>query len=338
MAHNRLLGFHVVRSTRPVQFTPTSFVPDKDHRTLRDDSHRFNNPDFPDPEYHLDATQQYFFRHVALRHLRVEQFNRYFWCGEINDEANPTIEDTCEDEDDALPVERHHKHFDEFAEEVLPGSGFQSTTKHVPGARKRKQARLGVSRTPILEPIGEIREKFYEQKLLLGLAWYCAEKPTLDPDGKAIWTFNWDPPEDIGDVHLEGKQLVVSSSRALSFEHTCAELENEFSRHGLVCACCVEEMGSVCKSCRFAIGFHRCENANNNQHLVWRKGTLHGGDLDIQRVIYNLHRKGLPTKTLREKSEEYVKAKLLDEEMADKIIRVIEGERDCGRAEYCIIA
>ena len=36
MAHNRLLNFHVVRSTRPVQFTPTSFVPDKDMRTLRD--------------------------------------------------------------------------------------------------------------------------------------------------------------------------------------------------------------------------------------------------------------------------------------------------------------
>ena len=61
MAHNRLLNFHVVRSTRPAQFTPTSFLPSKDQRTPRDPSHVANNPEYTDMEYYLNATQKYFF-------------------------------------------------------------------------------------------------------------------------------------------------------------------------------------------------------------------------------------------------------------------------------------
>ena len=34
MAHNRLCGFRVVRSTRPVHFIPPEFVPPRDQRTV----------------------------------------------------------------------------------------------------------------------------------------------------------------------------------------------------------------------------------------------------------------------------------------------------------------
>ena len=37
-----------------------------------------NNPEYPDMEYYLNATQKYFFRSAKLLHLRVEQVNRYF--------------------------------------------------------------------------------------------------------------------------------------------------------------------------------------------------------------------------------------------------------------------
>ena len=67
MAHNRLLGFHVVRSTRPVIWTPTEFVPDRGSRTPRDAKHIEQHPDYPDPDFHLNHTGTFFF--LSLIHI-----------------------------------------------------------------------------------------------------------------------------------------------------------------------------------------------------------------------------------------------------------------------------
>ena len=75
-AHNSLLGCRVVRSTRPVVWTPTTFVPPREKRTPRAPAHLAKNPEYPDPRHYLSATQQYFFRSPAQRHLRIEQFLR----------------------------------------------------------------------------------------------------------------------------------------------------------------------------------------------------------------------------------------------------------------------
>ena len=58
MAHNRLLNFHVVRSTRPVQFMPSTFVPGRNSRTSRDVTHKANVPDYPDPDFYVNYTQK----------------------------------------------------------------------------------------------------------------------------------------------------------------------------------------------------------------------------------------------------------------------------------------
>ena len=73
MAFNRMMNFHVVRGTRPCQFTPACFIGKKEYRNLRDPGHMQKHPDYPDPKYYLSFTQKYFFRNEALRHLRVEQ-------------------------------------------------------------------------------------------------------------------------------------------------------------------------------------------------------------------------------------------------------------------------
>eukprot|EP00973_Karenia_brevis_P029453 4062821-Karenia_brevis.AAC.1 len=60
----------------------------------------------------------YFLRHADLRHLRLEQFNRYFKCAQSS-AARPqmeTMENTIGDEDDAVPADVTHRHYDEFAE------------------------------------------------------------------------------------------------------------------------------------------------------------------------------------------------------------------------------
>ena len=58
-----------------------------------------------------------------------------------------------------------------------------------------------------------------------------------------------------------------------------------------------------------------------------RKGTLVAGTLGVQRVLYNLHRKLVPSAHLKCKADEYVKARLIDEAMAERVLRAIEQER-----------
>ena len=59
-----------------MQWTPCDFLPNPHYSCKRDDFHLSKLPDYPDPERLLSYTQRYFFRNVALRHLRVEQFTR----------------------------------------------------------------------------------------------------------------------------------------------------------------------------------------------------------------------------------------------------------------------
>ena len=332
MTFNRLLGFHVVRSTRPCVFIPACFLGQKAYRNPRDPVHIEKHPNYPDPQYFLNYTQKYFFRHESLRHLRVEQFNRYLTScdSDNNAKTSHTAEDTIEDvPEDAPPTETHHRNYDEFMENTAPGKHFPSTVQHIPGCKRRISSRLGVSRVPMIEPIGQSREMFYEAKLLLALPWYCEELPMKMADGSdAEWTLRCTLPVET----LEPIAFKVGGNEGVSFEVMCDQLETRFcaAELNLVCQCCTEELeGSPCKSCMHATGFHRCCNphADNSHKFRWRKGTLFAGSLDIQRVLYNLYRKMLPQHALEEKAEEYVKAGFIDHRTARRVLKCIEMER-----------
>ena len=98
--------------------------------------------------------------------------------------------------------------------------------KHVYGSRRRHQSRLAVSRTATLDPIGATRETVYQNKLLLGLSWYCAAPPArrLSADGAVLvdWTLKWSPPPEL-DGQLRPKEMVLGPEEAVSFETVCAE-------------------------------------------------------------------------------------------------------------------
>ena len=206
-AHNRILGYRVVRCTRPVIWTPTSFVQPRDQSTPRSPAHLASRPDYPHSQFYLSATQQYFFRHGDLRHLRIEQFNRYFSsCRDNARDGQETLENAAGDEDDNVAAETSHRHYDPWAESVLPGTTLASSHQ-VDSVRRRKQARLAVSRLPFIEPIGKAREDFYEMKLLLGLAWHCASAPPAQADGGLLWRFTWNPPDEI--PQLEARALCL---------------------------------------------------------------------------------------------------------------------------------
>ena len=336
MAFNRLLRFHVVRSTRPCVFIPACFLGQTAYRNFRDPAHIEKHRSYPDPQYYLNFTQKYFFRNESLRHLRVEQFNRYLYmAGEgVNAAVLPmTAEDTIEDNlEDAEGVDPHHRNYDEFMESKEPGAHFLSTAPHIPGCRRRHQQRLGVSRLPTIEPMGASREMFYESKLLLALPWVCLEVPETvqDAEGHNVtqWTFQCDPPSDA----IEPIVFKIGGEHTPSFEVLCKAFEARFCtvELDLVCKCCTGELeDSPCSSCRHATSFHRCRNANSGDDRIhrWRKGTLFAGTLDIQRVLFNLHRKMLPTAALETKASEFVAAQLIDQSTADRVIRCIKLER-----------
>ena len=127
--------------------------------------------------------------------------------------------------------------------------------------RRRRNTELAVSRTPILQPLGEHRERFYEQRLLLGLPWYCIEHPWKESGG-VTWLIRAALDElGLGEAQLPPVEILLGPTRALSFEAECKKLEEEYCKpeHGLVCSCRAHEAhGSPCPSCRFAVGFHSC--------------------------------------------------------------------------------
>ena len=115
----------------------------------------------------------------------------------------------------------------------------------------------------------------------------------------------------------------------VSFEVICNRLGKLFcdADLGLVCSCCAEALQrSVCPSCLYATGWHKCQS-DERKHFLWRKGTLHAGSLDVQRALFNLHKKLVPTTVLQEKAAHYVRENLIAADVAQRVLRSIEQER-----------
>jgi hypothetical protein len=310
-AWNRLLNFHTVRSTKAVVYTAPLFVQEPGNISLRLAEHLAAHPDYPEPMHYLTFNGKYFFRSPRLRHLRIEQFNRY--CIILDKTSagttNLTSENTIDEDHSANPyrvLDANHRNYDPTMEGTAGGTIFSPSAPGVPSARRRHDERLGVSRVPLLEISGSGREGFYQQKMLMNLPWYCPEPVKLITiEGKEAqeWTFAYDPPseEEIG-VRLPSEVLKITtvSEGRFSFEEYCKRLEVSYTdpELGVVCPCCsgCADSSGKCDSCRYSTGWHRC-HANGltrgNHALMWRAGTLHSGHLDVQRCLFNLHRRHL---------------------------------------------
>ncbi len=263
----------------------------------------------------------------SLRHLRIEQV--CYYTAAAADAEQETHENTVP-EPETSAVDRTHKNYDAFMETVKEGTVFKSSGPGLESVRRRKQSRLGVSRTGFIAPLGESREEYYEQKLLLTLPWFCSTCPVKNADGDAEWRFVWEPPASacVGDETLPRKELLLTDKAKVSFEHLCQSYEQEIcSKTDIICGCCEAET-SVCKSCRHSVGFHTCEK---DPELKWRKQSLFGGRLDCERCLWNLHRKRVPIDVIRNKAREFSGRDLLTEAQVLKMITAIEQERNIER-------
>ena len=214
-------------------------------------------PEYPDPTYYLNQTTKYFFRSHKLQHLRIEQYVRFYTAS--REMALPTNEDTILDEEvvNANP-DTSHKNYDRFSEAIPEGTRLASDYTGVEVVRRRGQPRLAVPYRPTLEPLGQKREAFYQQKLLLGLSWFCPDRPTSHEDGTVEWHFRWMPPppsELRGGIVLEQLNLSIGRDE-VSFEGLCCAVDNSLSsyEYALACQCCARVHGDPCESCQHAIG------------------------------------------------------------------------------------
>ena len=262
-------------------------------------------------------------------------------CG--GDKAIETLEHLDAAECGFKLANQDHRNFDGFMETTEPGNIFASCFTGAPSVRRRHDARLGVSRLPQLEMAGGERESFYEQRLFVGLPWYCDSKPevrTLTGDKQiVVWRLKWHKPspDSINGAVLDDETLEITNrpkSTDVSFEVACKLFERKFAdpELDLLCPCCVGDlMESPCDACKFAVGFHYCRHPRSRRgFLQWRRGSLHNGSLDAQRVLWNLHRRQLPDDVLNQKIDLYIAEGLLNEVDAEPMRKCIEAER--GRA------
>jgi hypothetical protein len=121
----------------------------------------------------------YFFRPERLRELRVGQFVRYFTFGGTDvhkwvPPAKRTDENTTLDSAAASDADTTHRHYHVMAQDVPEGKVFPNREYPSLSVHRRVNTRLSVPRSAFLEPLGEKRDKFYEQRLLESLPWYLS--------------------------------------------------------------------------------------------------------------------------------------------------------------------
>ena len=138
----RLLTFHFVRSTKAVVWTPSAFVQESGNASQRAPEHLAKNLQYPDPVYYLSFLGKYFFRNLALRHLRIEQFNRYLMVTDADAARSTdiTAENTIDVEvgaDVYRVIGPDHRNYDPLLETTAPNTQFPSSMPGRPGSRRR---------------------------------------------------------------------------------------------------------------------------------------------------------------------------------------------------------
>ena len=340
MCHNRLMGFHVVRSTVPTLFVWPTFTVDPASRIVRSEEHLANSARYPDQYHYMNQVQKYFFRGEELRYLRTGQFFRYFSHSSEEATGSAPVLRTSENtmsafDEDRVPDDPTHRHYDQRVSLLKAGDKFPCARLRIASetAVRRQNSNFRVPRSAFLEPLGGGREAFYEQRLLLGLPWHCPRKPSFEgapPHTKSRWTFETaalHTPEMLRKFTMVDR--VVEDSKTM--EEMCVAFETEYASKDRCCPCC-DIASSQCTTCSHALGWHTCEKdvaalgPDLSDELTaeprWRAGTLHNGKLDVEGTMWTLARRLVPLAVLKEKLSRYVDEGQLDAERYDEYVEV----------------
>ncbi len=358
MCCGRLLGFHVVRCSRPVEYVFPKFTNEPAGQWARTPEHKAKNPGYPDPDHFLGPTQRYFFRAPELRHMRIGQVIRYFTPAArgggdgVGESARDTGEDTCNQDRfrprDVEDADTSHRHYDAAAAAMRPGTWVQGKEYGFARLTRRRDTGLGVPRSGDFVPIGGNREPYYEKRLLEGLAWHCKTGPEVVSGAgrraRKRWRFHCALPPgcvlpDAEQAALEFSMVDREIEGKAGFEVFCRDIERAFAEAELVCQCCAGAFGAddVCGACTHAVGFHECEfeaasssdgedgaGAMPRPEQRWKAGTLHGGKLDITAALLNLAKRHVPLEELERFLESAVEEGHLRREEVDEYREMFE--------------
>jgi hypothetical protein len=115
------------------------------------------------PGLYLTPAQKYMFRHPSLHHMRIEQVVRYYSTVAGSAREAEAAEDTVVGDDAAVDIDTGHRHYDKLTETIPAGSKYPAFVKGLETLSRRHQGRLGVSRCVYWEPLGPLREKYFQQ-------------------------------------------------------------------------------------------------------------------------------------------------------------------------------
>ena len=335
MCQNRLMGFRVVRSTRPTQYTYPKFAMPATERMRLPPESQSNS--YPDPQFYLNNVQKYFFRPEPLRDLRLGQFVRYFYFGDDPNGATPssrrTDENTQRDTDHTqAPDDREHRHWHNRAYDFQPGELVRNAqpfakTLH---ARRRAHSRLCVPRSAFIEPLGTRREEFYEQRLLESLPWYVPSRPEVMDNDTQRWQFQCDMPWG-GQLQfaMTDRNVHDTNGMPITFEELCQKIEGDLGQ--VACACCADLQRLKCPTCTHCIGVHCCERAQGQKQ--WKAGTLHNGKMDVDNSLWSLARRNVPIDVIDKKIDEYIIAGHLRSDDKDSRMRMFEEMSNVVRVQ-----
>ena len=120
--------------------------------------------------------------------------------------------------------------------EVFHCDGFPAS-RQCASAHRRGNMDMCVPRSGFWEPMGAGREAFYEQRLLLGLPWFCkasAGHRRVDGETKPCWTFTTSAPRVPPNL-LSFSMVERRLEQELLFEQLCLNYANAFSDYSCEC-------------------------------------------------------------------------------------------------------
>jgi len=351
MAFFRHNGGRVAELHHDVWFFPCEF--ESSTKVLRPLWHQQVRTQYPHQLRFLCPQEKFFFRPGVLRHLRVDQWYRYYTIlskhqakhGDADERADTASKLTAQRGFTYKWREIHNEkddpdnpNYDQHASQECVGT----THAYEPPVadllcRRRSNANFGFLRCWSWAPTADIiagtrtsRDHFFESALLRALPWYYEGEGNLvcEVPCKSVSTgmgmHNATTHVYMHELMAEVRQK--SATLEHIFEPICQNLEKKFSL-GVVCRCCTGECQRMCRYCRnpwTRIGFHTCERS---QVRVWRPGTLWNTSQRLaENYLWDLVAQGVGIRTIRSMGEELVKGGLLKQKEYEVTIELIGAE------------
>ena len=326
MAFYMMNGGEILDLGREVLFHDCLFANAK--YNLKSCLHRFARRTDKDATPFSTAKEKYMLRPSKLRHLRIEQFMRYFKIDHAHQSS--TSAEAAVHHRHCVSKDHHlHPQHDEWSSALACGSQVEYDKGSLLATR-RSNAQLGCMRCLYVEPTSALwrgtqrvqRDVYYEIRLYRALPWFqlndqiqCMLPLTagvLEGQSRHNTTLLL---RDTGDSLLG----------ALNYELKCERIENLMVN--TLCECCEGRRTNPCEYCNniFARqGFHKCAF---EEFPVWKPGTLYCPEENVAEThIIECRERGESFSMIRVHIQRFVADGQMTKETGQRYLRLVAIE------------